>query len=102
MAADQQDFVSGFGTASDHEVACRGEGVAREALRCGFIKKALKSTGVGYTTTPGGLARFDSGGLSVPTDQTEALDPAPWMAQELRHFLADPVGEMMLDETERG
>ena len=65
-------------------------------------KKLLIFTGVGYTTTPGGLARFDSGELSVPTDQTEALDPAPWMAQELRHFLADPIGEMMLDETERG
>ena len=54
------------------------------------LKKLLKCTGVGYTTTPGGLARFDSGELSVPTDQTEALDPAPWMAKELRHFLGRP------------
>ena len=66
------------------------------------LKKLLNCTGVGHTTTSGGLARFDSGVLSVPIDQTEALGPAPWMAQELRHFLADPVGEMMLDETERG
>ena len=66
------------------------------------LKKFLKTTGVGYDTTPGRLARFDSGVLPLPTDQTEALDPAPWVAETLRHLLDDPVGEMMLDETERG
>ena len=65
-------------------------------------KKLFKTTGVGYDTTPGGLARFDSGLLSLLTDQTEALDAAPWVSATLRHLLDDTVGEIMLDETERG
>ena len=75
---------------------------AQRPRSCRTALSELLKTGGGYSASPGGLARYDSGELSVPRDQVQPLDPKPWVCEEIRKFLDDPATHMLLDPISRG
>ena len=55
-----------------------------------------------FRCLPGGLARYDTGELSLPHGQVQSCDPVPWVDGHCKECLSDPLGRMLLSERDRG
>ena len=66
------------------------------------LRKLLKTGGGSYGASPGGLARYSFGALSLPRDQVSPADPLPWLEGVCKEAVAVPERHMLLSDRDRG